>query len=252
MNEDVLSNLKSEFKLWGVKPEVNYTNSGHIELTWQASPDKPSRHTVIPKTGSDWRSWLNARAQIRRQLKADGLVLVEQIRKEAKPKPAILKALSIPEPIERDVDQIKMLRAEVSDLSELLLNMMQMVKELIAVTPPVEVPAFLPAAPPVEQIAAAIQSEFSYREPVKTRATNTKGIKAIDFISTSWSSTDALARDMGLGRVFALRKLIYLEKQQFIEKQGDRWRKKPEEPVVEMLPVIAKRKVRRLNGHHNH
>lgn len=230
MNEDVLKNLKSEFKLWGIRPHVEYLNSGHIELVWQATPDKPERRHVIAKTGSDWRGWLNARSIIRRQFKQDGLSIKEQIRK---PKPVITKALELPEPIERDVDQIKLLRAEVADLSELTLRMMTMLKELIAVSPPVDVPAFI-APPPPAPSGPSIRS-----------------IKAIDFVSNNWNSLDALARDMGVDQKFAYRKLYYLLKQGDVELENGRWRKK-QQPAAAIIPEVAKRKARGLNGHHKH
>lgn len=254
MEDTALNNMKSEFRLWGVKPQINNLKSGHIELVWQATPDKPERRYIIAKTASDWRGWLNARSKIRQLFKQDNLKLVEIIKQ---PKPAaIVKALAIPEPVETDAQQIKLLRAEVADLSELMLNMMTMVKELIAVIPvptlapenaPPPAPPALPA-PPVEQIAESIKAEFGYVTPVKTRAPNTKGIKAIDFLSTAWSSTDALARDMGLSPVVVKRKLLYLQEVKgLVEQQGDRWRKKLTEQELS-LPIIAEKK--RANGYH--
>lgn len=232
MNDEVLTNLKSEFKLWGVKPEVNYLNSGHIELTWHASPDKPSRRYIIPKTGSDWRGWLNARSKIRQLFKQDNLSLKQQC---AKPKPVLAKALAIPEPIERDIDQIKMLRAEVGDLSELVLGMMSMLKELIAVTPP-------PVQQPVPMQAAA--------EVVKKPSV--RSLKTIGYVSDSWSSLDAIARDMGLNTTIAYRKLYYELRKGTVEASDGRWRKKPEPAVPPAsLPALAKRKTK-SNGQHQH
>lgn len=234
MKDDVLSHIKSEFALWGIKPRVEYTNGGHIELAWNATPDKPERRTFIPKTGSDWRGWLNQRAQVRRMLKQDGLVLKEEIRK---PKPAaIVKALAVPEHVETDADQIKLLRAEVSDLSEMILMMNKTLRELIAVTPPTEVPEFIPPPPP----------------PAPIRKPSVRSIKAIDVVGVNWSSTDALARDMGLDPVIAYRKLNYLMKKDLIELSGGRWRKKPEVPVPEPVVIAQTKKPRALNGHRKH
>lgn len=230
MNEDVLKNLQSEFKLWGVRPNVEYLKSGHIELSWNATPDKPERRHVIAKTGSDWRGWMNSRAHIRRLFKQDGLSVKEQVRK---PKSAIVKALSVPGHIETDADQIKLLRAEVSDLSELVLMMNKTLRELIAVTPPAEVPQSLPPPPP------------------PAPKPSVRSVKAIDFVSTAWNSTDALARDMGLPPKTAYQKLSYLMRQDLVELSGGRWRKRPEAP--EPVAIVAqKRKTRTLNGHRNH
>lgn len=220
MNEDVLKNLLSEFRLWGVKPEVNHLNSGHIELVWHASEDKPSRRYIIPKTGSDWRGWLNARAKIRQPFKADGLDLKARI---AKPKPVLHKALEVPGPVETDADQIRLLRAEISDLSELVLGIMTTLKELIAATPPLPAPPPSPPLAPVEDVIAGLKASADYRPPARRN----RSVKALDVVSSSWNSTDALARDMGVEPFLAYRKLYYLSRQNLIEKSGDRWRKKP-------------------------
>lgn len=239
MNEDVLKNLQSEFKLWGVRPTVNYLNSGHIELEWHATPDKPARRYIIPKTGSDWRGWLNARSKIRQLFKADGIKLQEQIKKERE-KPALLKALAVPESIEKDSDQLKMLRAEVADLSELILSMMTMVKELIAVTPPEPV-----------MVAAPVQMV-----PPAPKKPSTRSIKTIDYVSESWTSLDAIARDMNLEPTIVYRKLYYLLQQGKLELSDGRWRRKPKKIVdvaqLENLPKLRKKTASTGNGHHKH
>lgn len=233
MNEDVLKNLQSEFKLWGVKPRIEYLKSGHIALCWNATEDKPERRHVIPKTGSDWRGWMNARSEIRKLFKQDNLSIKEQVRK---PKPVLQKALSVPEHVETDVDQIKLLRAEVSDLSEMILMMNKTLRELIAVTPPTDVPQFLPPPPP----------------PAPILKPSVRSIKAIDFVGTAWNSTDALARDMGLPSKKVYMKLNYLMNQGLVERQNGRWRKKPEVPVPVPVVIAQTKKARAANGHHKH
>lgn len=236
MNEDVLKNIQSEFRLWGVKPRVDYTNSGHIRLTWNATPDKPERMTIIPKTGSDWRGWMNARADIRRLFKQDGLNLKQEC---AKPKPVLAKALAIPEPVERDIDQIKLLRAEVGDLSELVLELAATITDLKAII----------GAPP----APPIQPELPVATPVMVSAKPSMRIKAIDFVSENWSSTDALARDMNLTPMFAYRKLYYLVTRDKVELCNGNWRKKPQQKPEEknVVAAFSKTQTRRRHAAHN-
>jgi hypothetical protein len=265
MREDALSQIASEFKLWGVKFTSRDTNGNHVEVQWQATPDKEIRRYVIAKTSSDWRGPLNAISHIRRTFKADGLTLKQEC---AKVKPVLAKALSLPEPVERDVDQIRMLRAEVADLSELVLEMASMVsvmKDALAATPVsapvvipapvVEVPPFLPPAPqpppaplPLFQVLQPPQQVL--KPPPKKPSV--RSIKTINFVGDAWSSTGALARDMGLPVKIAYMKLYYLMRKDIIELSGDRWRKKPKIKVKPVVIAMTKRKTTRANGRSKH
>lgn len=222
MREDALSQISSEFKLWGVKFSTRDTNGGHIELRWQASPDKQVRSYVIAKTPSDWRGNLNNRAEIRRLFKADGLTLDRK--PCAKVKPILAKALSLPEPVEKDADQIRMLRAEVADLTDWVVDMAGIVSTLRDVlvaqrTPVVEEPVQPQEKPP---------------SPIpESKKPSVRSITTIDFVSDAWSSTAAIARDMGLPANIAYRKLYYLMRQDIIELSGGSWRKKPMLQLVE-------------------
>lgn len=258
MREDALSQISSEFKLWGVKFSTRDTNGGHIELRWQASPDKQVRSYVIAKTPSDWRGNLNNRAEIRRLFKADGLTLDRK--PCAKVKPILAKALSLPEPVEKDADQIRMLRAEVSDLSELVLEMAGMIsslKDAVAAqaapmpvqiaAPVVEVPTFLPPPAPPQQPLPL----FQVLHPIQKKR-SVRSIKTIDYVSDAWSSTDAIARDMGLKNSIAYMKLYYLMRKDIIEMSDGRWRKKPvTKPVIAAI-AANKRKANKANGHRKH
>lgn len=230
--EDALSLISSEFKLWGVKFAIDHTGSNHYRLQWQVTPDKEVRTYFIAKTPSDGRGTLNARAEIRRLFKADGLILKEQC---ARPKPVLQKALAIPEPVERDADQIRMLRAEVGDLSEMLLEAVTTITAIVKDLAAAQSAAI--AAPPPPAPA-----------PVEPKP-SVRSVKTIDFVSDAWSSTEAIARDMELPANIAYRKLYYLAKQQVIELSGGRWRKKP---PVKVLPLVAAGRKTKLNGHKRH
>lgn len=209
MREDALTILRSEFKLWGVKFQSRELNSGHIEVVWQATPDKEIRRYILAKTPGDWRGALNARAKIRQMFKQDGLSLKEQC---AKPKPVLHKALAMPEPVEKDADQIKMLRAEVADLTEMVMELTGIITALRDhVTPaPAPIPEPEPPVKPPEIVKPSVRS-----------------IKTIEFVSEGWNTTDAIARDMGLPKEVAYRKLYYLTKTNEVELCGGSWRKKP-------------------------
>lgn len=234
MQDSALNLLKREFALWGVKVRHHDLNSGHIKLEWQASPDKPGRYYIIPKTAGDHRSWLNARSKIRQYFKADGLVLKEEI---AKPKPALLKALSTPEPVEKDSDQLKLLRAEVGELTEMIFELATVVSELRKSAEDAKVAAAPPPPAPPEPILIAAASE-----PEK----KLRGLDYLDYLSLNWNSTDVLARDMGLEPEIAYRRLYYLVQKGMAEHHQGLWRKKR----ADVIPagIAAKKRNGKLNG----
>lgn len=132
--DDSLSMLKREFDIWGVKLSTSPRSTGHIELSWQASPDKQTRTYIIAKTPSDARGWLNARADIRRLFRADGLTL-----KEPAKVTVLHRALSLPVHVQSGLpDQVKALQDEVADLTELILDLsgtLTMVRDYIISLP---------------------------------------------------------------------------------------------------------------------
>lgn len=201
--DDALTLLKSEFKLWGVDLQSQVRGNNHIELRWRVSPDKEPRSYFIANTPSDHRGWLNARSDIRALFRADGL----DLKKHVSNKPSVLtKALSLPKHVEPVDDQIRMLRAEVCDLTELVLELASRLDGVLGAkreTAPASVPVEAP-------------------KPASVRS-----IKAINFVSENWNSTEAIARDMNLSPTIVYRKLYYLHQQGKVEMDGGKWRKKP-------------------------
>lgn len=210
MRDDALSLVSKEFRLWGIEFDHRFRGSGHIELRWRAAQEKPVRSYIIAKTGSDHRGWLNARAEIRRLLRADGLVLKEQC---VKKKPLLQKALELPRPEETELDQIKLLRAEIADLTDIVLELSE---KLAAMQAPAKTPA---------------------PDPVTTTVTDDKkptvhSIKAIDYLKDYWVSTFELARDMGLTEDQTYGKLWYLKSKGEAELDHGRWRKRQSQQMA--------------------
>lgn len=258
-SNDPIRMMSSEFNLWGVKFTHQKCGSGHFELRWQASPDKEVRTQVIAATPSDHRWFMNERAALRRAFKQDGLVLKEQIKKKPA---AIVKALQVPEPVETDSEQIKMLRAEVVDLTSVVLHLGRRINRVLSLltsatasttaaegTSPAEqieqtehvepVPA-LPV-PPIEPIAGSIAIPVYAKQQFR-------GTKAIDHVTANWNSTDSLAKAMNVPRNIAYRKLYYLQGLDLVENDGDRWRRKPS-PVKIMHARVKRAPHRRASGH---
>ena len=73
MASELLKRIESEFQRCGVDLNVRNTHNGHLALTWQVGPETRPRSYIIPLASSDWRSWRNARAGIRRLFREDGL-----------------------------------------------------------------------------------------------------------------------------------------------------------------------------------
>jgi biotin operon repressor len=183
---EALDFVTSELSSRGIRFDTATSGSNHIEIRWQVSPDKEVRSFFAPNTPSDHRGRLNARAAVRRLLKADGV----NLEPPASRKPAALlhRALELPKHVDPVPDQLKALRGELADLTELMLDLsgtVTMIREHILHREP------KPAPPP---------------KPPSARS-----VKIMDYIVANWSSLDALARDTGLTEAAIWRKLHYLK-----------------------------------------
>ncbi|MGY3581940.1 putative Rossmann fold nucleotide-binding protein DprA/Smf involved in DNA uptake [Bradyrhizobium sp. USDA 4341] len=98
----------------------------------------------------------------------------------------------------------------MADLTDLLLDL---ASNLAAQRNPE--PARIPTTPQVES-------------PQSTKKPSVRSKKAIEFLSTSWNSIDALARDMGLSVDVTYRKLYYLKGQDKVELRRGECRLKPQ------------------------
>lgn len=221
--DDTLRLLTSEFNLWNVKFSHREIGSGHIELRWRVTPDKEARSYVIAKTPGDHRGGLNARADIRRLFRADGLTL-EPVKKL----PALHKALAIPTPVEPDQDQIRMLRAEVADLTEMVLELVGKMDGVLSVAVQAA-PAPAPAPPPITLMPVARG----------TRKQPYRGIDSLQHVSEGWTSISAIARDMGVPVNIVYRKLRYLLRKGVLERSGERWRRAPRVLETPSLFVVV-------------
>lgn len=199
----------AELKRHNIKYETRETNGGHIEIRWQVSPDKEVRKVFTSKTPSDYFSRMNARSVIRNALRHDG---VDLERKPSEKKPKLLeKALQQPQPAETIPDQLHSIRSELADITELLLdfsNVLGLLRD-----------GLLVQSTPVEAVTPDVKAP-----PPKP---SVRSKKAIEFVSVSWNSLDAIARDMELPLEVTYRKLYYLKQQDKVEFRGGQCRLKP-------------------------
>jgi hypothetical protein len=167
----------TELQLHGIRPTCSPNGSGHISVTWRACPEKELRTVVVPKTPGDWRSRMNARAEVRRYLKADNVQLVMQSKPRKKiNQPELKEALELPQHVMPIPDQLTALHGEIADLTHLVLKLMKMVhgaRETLEKVLPKEAPA-----------------------PVKLHS---KSIKLHEYLSKgSYVAITSLVRDTGL------------------------------------------------------
>lgn len=219
--DDVLSRVRAEFELWGVKFDHEETNGGHIKIRWQVSPDKEPRQTSIPKTSSDWRGPQNAVSLVRRTFMQDGLSLTKPPEKKVS---VLEKALSLPVMAEPPkVDPIRAMRGEIGELTDLVLDLVSMVTTLkneLAARPVAQAAI---AAPPVAPVIEPEPVAEVIALPVKAK--KTRRLNAISYLSNTWNTLEALAKDMQMPQSQAYSKLYYLKSKGLVEQQGQRWRK---------------------------
>lgn len=197
--------VTEELRTRGIKFDTEKTGSNHLELRWQL-PDKELRTVFLPNTPSDHRGRLNARAHVRRLLKQDGVDLaVPDPLKPRKPAALLARALALPKAHEPTTPElIRALRAEIADLTDLVLDLsgtMNMLRDHVMRQQP----------PPPPQKKPSVRSK-----------------NILDFLTTSWSGLDAIARDMEVDRKIVYRKCYYLRDK--IDLDKDRARLKPAKP----------------------
>lgn len=232
--------LLNELKLHGVKGLTRDTNGGHIEIAWQVVPEKEVRRVFVAKTASDWRARMNTRAGVRKLLRADNVVLKAQNEKPQKPKP-LAKALELPQPdtVVPMPDQMKALRGELADLTELVLRLTRIATGMREVLT-THVPKPQPAVPDVKP--------------------SSRSIKLVEYLSLDrWTTTSALVRDTGLSPAQIKLKLHYLKQHGQIEIYRGEVRLKPAVPkpsakkaankAAKTKPPARKKRAQRIGLH---
>jgi hypothetical protein len=130
--EEVLDVIRRELKAHGVTPTIERT-SKHVDVRWQI-PGKQPRVYTTSSTPSDWRTRMNARAEVRRMLRADNVTLDTA----AKPRTLTERVVQPPRHVETIPDQVAAMRSELSDLSELIMELLEVVRNTAAVLIPVQ------------------------------------------------------------------------------------------------------------------
>jgi hypothetical protein len=219
MQNEVVQTIVKELSLHGIRHTKDFSGSGHVRIAWQTNQFKPMREYYAPSTPSDNRSRLNARAEVRRFLTADGVDITAKAVREAKPPGVFAKALQLPsqEPVVSLTDQVKMLRAEISDLTDLILGMAALVPVAVVAAPVAE-----PTPEPVIETLPVEIAETSV--PILPK----KGahINLTPYLRRgTWKSVADIAKESGLPNFLVSRKLQWLKHSGIAEISFGLWRK---------------------------
>jgi len=103
MRNEVLDAVLDELRLAGVKGTVG-GNGRHQKIWWEGAGGQP-RIYVAPSTPSDQRAPANARSEVRRILRSDGMISGEEQRPAAKEPSRIEK-------LERRIARIEQILAQ--------------------------------------------------------------------------------------------------------------------------------------------
>jgi hypothetical protein len=227
---ELLEVAVAELRRHGIRPQVRQLNGGHIEIAWQVVPEKEVRKVVTTKSGSDFRARMNIRAEVRRNLRADNVTIKRQDEPRKK-HGEFARAMDLPKHEVAPIpDQISTLQAEMADLTEFVValgKMMRQVRDTVtALAPP---PATLPPPAPVSSRSVRIAE---YLTPEK------------------WISLSALERDTGLSAKQVKLKLGYLERQDAVVVY--RGQAKLKKPPAKVPPKKRRgRPTLKSNGHHH-
>jgi hypothetical protein len=186
--DDVLEVVLAELRRYGIKPQVEPTTGGHYSVRWQLE-GKPKRIVLVAGTPSDHRTRLNARAEVRRYLRADG----------ASPGVSVSvtdKIFSTTRHIDPIPNQIADMRAEFEDLTTMLLE--------------------------ISNSIAFIQASLTPTTPTQS----TRKIRIIDHVPRDRAvKTEEVAVAAGLSPATTYTKLYYLKMTHCVELRDHLWRR---------------------------
>src|SRR6185312_5295635 len=92
----------------------------------------------------------------------------------------------------------------------------------------------------VPAATTAIHDAVAFSFPAKKPRAPRNNVKAIDFVTTNWNTTESLAKSMGCTKLVAYGKLYALmKKHRLIELSDGMWRIKPKPVEKKIAPVVA-------------
>lgn len=162
---EVTDKVLAELVEYGIKGAV-VERGKHLGVAWVWGGR--TRTLFCSRTPSDVRTWLNTRAELRRQLKADG---VQPVTPEQRVR-TLTHALSAPKPAEAPDSRVERLQSEVSTLLDMVSDLQQHITRVEQKLSSLRVVSTItfeaPAGAPVVTVAAP-------SAPQKKRASKVSG-----------------------------------------------------------------------------
>lgn len=188
-SEEVEAVLR-ELEAWGLEgtPECR---SKHVIVRW-ATPGGRTFATVCAATGSDIRGPLNARAQVRRQIKDAGLTRPVPVYRKLE------RALKLPEPGEDLPTRVERLEKEVGELLSLVFELKEKLDQKPLVTREA-VLAQITAATSGQKpkTTLAVPTPAQVVAPQKPRLPHNRD-RVLSVIGTSWTSRSFIMQRSGV------------------------------------------------------
>jgi hypothetical protein len=209
MKNECLDAVLRELERRGIRPTV-HNDRKHLLVEWDL-PSGGKRQYTLPTTPSDRRAWLNARAEVRRMLKRDGLQNGPQ-------KGLLEKALELPLPItpETREEELIRLREDVEALIDIVLDQKQPIIELRVNGIPMKLEPIEPA---------------TVKRPTTAPITRTPGGRLKNgalldaMVEGEWVRSSDLAERTGMSRQSVSASLNYWTRKGLLERQGRKVRK---------------------------
>lgn len=199
--------LERDLRNAGIKPEISRTGSGHMRFDFEAAGK--SYFILTSWTPSDHRATLNARARIRKILRATGML------NKAVPVTKLDKALAAPVPTDPFAERIEYLEHTVDTLLDLCAVLAE--RAGVDLEPP--------EAPPEPEPAVV------YDPTIFHRANTPRHSKVYDLLSAmtfNWLPVADIVKRSGHERRAMVSSLAYAKQQGLVENgQRGMWRRVP-------------------------
>ena len=219
---ELVSATLAELDRFGLKGEVGERGK-HLEVSW-TYPDGRSHFVIVARTASDYRAVLNARGEVRRQLRVAGITPPEN-------KVIVLqKAFTLPKPTDYAAERLVQLEKDVEVLVDLVTELQgQLVEQQnrlnnirVATTISFDAPQAL-ATPVITQ------------QPKRQGGRSTAVLEALK--DGRWYNRNDLAATLGVDVKNVSSLLDVLKNKGLVENgMAGMWRKKPQ-PLEMVLAV---------------
>lgn len=196
---DIIAN---ELLAHGIKYRTEKAGSGHTNIYWEIG-GKERRYTTST-TPSDHRSRLNCRAEVRRMLRADGIVIGKMAKSKDRDD-ARRGNSGTPIP-----DQLTDLKQEIADQTDMLLEMMDMVQFIKT------------ALTPVEDKKEENKAELKLVERNKNKKIRIDILQFVPF--DRFVSTEEIENKSMLDNAGVYNRLMYQKKKGKVEQKRGHWK----------------------------